>query len=269
MTDIQPRFFETENKLIAHLEWEAIRILCFEGSHMNIADAFPKFEQRQFYWTQKYYDNATDEHHSIKRKITKTEYQSLDEFYADLKPILKPKPRGKMLKDKKKRTSQKEFQRDAKGEAFIDNDRLLSAAAKAAFDLVEASADEATVAATANQLASEYDDGIPLSDDQMSVLCDYIKQRIDKHQKLDRIEAALIDDPDKNLYYMWGQIKRRCLKGDTIAWPQSIAAKHCHCSKSNVAEIMEKLVKAGAVKRLEKGKQGSNSHQAAIYRREV
>ena len=47
MTDIQPRFFETENKLIAHLEWEAIRILCFEGSHMNIADAFPKFEQRQ------------------------------------------------------------------------------------------------------------------------------------------------------------------------------------------------------------------------------
>ena len=76
--------------------------------------------------------------------------------------------------------------------------RKRSAAAKAAFDLVETSADEATVAATANQLASEYDDGIPLSDAQMSVLCDYIKQRIDKHQKLDRIEAALIDDPDKN-----------------------------------------------------------------------
>ena len=105
MTDIQPRFFEKENKLIAHLEWEAIRILCFDGSHMNIADAYPKFEQRRFYWTQKYYDKATDEYHSIKRKITNKEYQSLDEFYADLKPILKPKPRGNMLKDKKKRTS--------------------------------------------------------------------------------------------------------------------------------------------------------------------
>ena len=77
MTDIKPRFFDTENKLIAHLEWEAIRILCFDVNHMNIADAYPKFEQRQFYWTQKYYDNATDEHHSIKRKITKNEYMNL------------------------------------------------------------------------------------------------------------------------------------------------------------------------------------------------
>ena len=47
MTDIQPRFFDTENKLIAHLEWEAIRILCFDGSHMNIADAYPKFFRRK------------------------------------------------------------------------------------------------------------------------------------------------------------------------------------------------------------------------------
>ena len=103
----------------------------------------------------------------------------------------------------------------------------------------------------------------------MSVLCDYIQKRIDKHQQLDRIEAALIDDPNKNVYYMWGQIKRRCVKGDTIAWSQATAAKHCHCSKSKVAEIMGKLVKAGAVKQLEKGKQGSNFHKAAIYRREV
>ena len=269
MTDIKPRFFDTENKLIAHLEWEAIRILCFDGSRTNIADAYPKFEQRQFYWTQKYYDHATDEHHSIKRKITNNEYQSLDEFYAAFKPILKPKPRGKMLKDKKKRTSQKEFQRDAKGEAFIDNDRLLSAAAKAAFDLAEASADEATVAAKAKQLAIEYDDGIPLSDAQMSVLCDYVRQRIDKHHQLGRIEAALIDDPDKNVYYMWGQIKRRCLKGDTIAWPHATAVKHGRCSKSQVTGIMNKLMKLGAITRPQEGKRGANSGRAAIYRREV
>ena len=103
----------------------------------------------------------------------------------------------------------------------------------------------------------------------MTVLCDYIGQRIDKHQQLDRIEAALIDDPNKNVYYMWGQIKRRCLKGDTIAWPHATAAKHCHCSKSKVAEIMDKLVKAGAVTQPQSGKRGSNSHQAAIYRREI
>jgi len=47
MTDIKPRFFDTENKLIAHLEWEAIRILCFDGSRTNIADAYPKFFRRK------------------------------------------------------------------------------------------------------------------------------------------------------------------------------------------------------------------------------
>ena len=130
-----------------------------------------------------------------------------------------------LLKDKKKRTSQKEFQRDAKGEGFIDNDTLLSAAAKAAFDLAEALAEEDVIVQTATQLAKETDDGIPLSDAQMSVLCDYIRQRVKKHQKLDSIEAALIDDPDKNVYYMWGQIKRRCLKGDTIAWPHAAAVR--------------------------------------------
>ena len=43
----------------------------------------------------------------------------------------KPKPRGKMLKDEKKRTAQKEYQRDTKGDAFIDNDPLFNAAANA------------------------------------------------------------------------------------------------------------------------------------------
>ena len=103
----------------------------------------------------------------------------------------------------------------------------------------------------------------------MSVLRDYIRQRIDKHQKLDRIEAALIDDPDKNVYYMWGQIKRRCIKDDTIAWPLATAAKLCRCSKTEVSKIMNKLTKLGAVTRVQEGKRGANSGRAAIYRREI
>ena len=96
-----------------------------------------------------------------------------------------------------------------------------------------------------------------------------IRQRIDKHQKLDCIEAALIDDPDKNLCYGWGQIKRRCLKGDTIAWPHATAVKHGRCSKSQVTCIMNKLMKLGAVTRPQEGKRGANSGRAAIYRREI
>ena len=160
--------------------------------------------------------NAKDEQHHnqiLNNIVMEIEYQSLDDSMTLHQAMLKPKPRGKMLKDKKKRTSQKEYQRDNKGEAFIDNDPLLSAAARSAFDLAEDQADEAAVALKAEELAGQFDNGTPLNELQMSVLRDYIQQRIDKHQKLDRVEAALIDDPDKNVYYMWGQIKRRCLKG--------------------------------------------------------
>jgi len=183
--------------------------------------------------------------------------------------MLKPKPRGKMLKDLKRRNAQKEHQRDNKGEAFIDNNPLLSAAAKCAFDFAEAFADEHAIALKAVELAGQFDNGTPLTEIQMSGLRNYIQKRIDKHQKLDRIEAALIDDPDKNVYYMWGQIKRRCLKDDTIAWPHATAAKYGRCSRTQVPKIMNKLMKIGAVTRVQEGKRGASSGRAAIYRREI
>ena len=94
MKDIEPRFFDTKNKILAHLEWEAIRIINFNGSYMDIADAFPKFEQKQVYWIDPFNDKASDEHHAIKRKIRKKDYASLEEFYSELKPLLKPKKKG-------------------------------------------------------------------------------------------------------------------------------------------------------------------------------
>jgi hypothetical protein len=116
-------------------------------------------------------------------------------------------------------SSQKEYKRDNKGEAFIDNDPLFSATAKSAFDLAEDQADEATVALKAEELA--------------------------------------------------GQIKRRCLKNDTIAWPHATTAKHGRYSRTQVPKVMNKLMKLGAVTRPQEGKRGANSGRAAIYRREI
>ena len=98
MTDIEPRFFDTEYKIFAHLEWEAIKMIVFNGSHMNIADAYPKFEQRQFYWIDPFNDKASEEHHAIKRKIQKREYSSLEDFYLALQPLLKPQKKVRLLK---------------------------------------------------------------------------------------------------------------------------------------------------------------------------
>ena len=269
MTDIKPRFFDHPDACLSYLEFTAIKKFAFSGSVNELYEAFDGSYLKSVVWTEKMHANAKQHHTEILTNIGNGNITDLASFYDAASAMLKPKPRGKMLKDKKKRTSQKEYQRDNKGEAFIDNDPLLSAAAKSAFDLAEARADEAAVALKAAELAGQFDNGTPLTEIKMSVLRDYIQQRIDKHQKLDRIEAALIDDPDKNVYYMWGQIKRRCLKDDTIAWPHATAAKYGRCSRTQVSKIMSKLMKVGAVTRVQKGARGENSSRAAIYKREI
>ena len=269
MTDIEPRYFDHPDVCLSYLEYAAIKKFVFSGSASDFYEAFDGSYLKSLVWTEKMHANAKQHHTEILTKISNGNITDLASFYDAASAMLKPKPRGKMLKDKKKRTSQKEYQRDNKGEGFIDNDLLFTAAAKCTFDLAEAFADEHAIALKASELAEQFDDDMPLTEIQMSVLRDYIQQRIDKHQKLDRIEAALIDDPDKNVYYMWGQIKRRCLKDDTIAWPHATAAKYGRCSRTQVPKIMNKLMKLGAVTRSQEGKRGANSGRAAIYRREV
>ena len=68
---------------------------------------------------------------------------------------------------------------------------------------------------------------------------------------------------------MWGKIKRRIVKKDTFTWTNAVADKEAHCSKGDVKTIMKKLEKLGAIKCMQKGKSGSFTRRANIYRREV
>ena len=104
---------------------------------------------------------------------------------------------------------------------------------------------------------------------QIQTLWNFLDVQVDKHLKLDRIEAAILDEDNKNLYFMWGKIKREYPKGDTFAWPLKEAASKCKCSKTDVAPIMRKLEKLGAITLIQTGKAGRNSSRAALYRREV
>ena len=85
----------------------------------------------------------------------------------------------------------------------------------------------------------------------------------------DDIEAKIIDADNKNLWFMWGKIKRTYPAGDTFPLPTEEARKLCGCSKTDVAPIMKKLEKLGAITRTQKGARGANSGRAAIYRREI
>ena len=124
------------------------------------------------------------------------------------------------------------------------------------------------IVAKANELGKEHSNEA-LSPEQLDTLIKYINAQIDKHLKLDRIEASIIDTDDKNIFFMWGKIKRRYPKNDTFVWTNELAAKEAHCSKSKVKTIMKKLEKLGAITCIQKGKSGSFTRRANLYRREV
>ena len=269
MKDIEPRFFDTKNKILAHLEWEAIKVIHFDGSFMNIADAYPKYDQPQFHWIQQYYDNATDKHHEIKSKITLKEYQSLDDFYEALRPLLKPKKKGKALKDAKHRTAQASYQREQLGDGFIEGKpELFKDARDVAKYIADVGKGEAIFTDQLAQLLFRHK-ALELSDTQIQTLWNFLDKQVEKHLKLDRVEAAILDEDNKNLYFMWGKIKREYPVGDTFTWTTKEAAAKCRCSRTNVAPIMKKLEKLGAITLIQAGKAGANSTRAALYRRDA
>ena len=269
MTDIKPKYFEHPDMRLRHLEWEAIRMILFDGKHMEMGDAYPSYEQRQFHWIDPYNANATQEHHKLKVQLRKREITSLEVFYEALKPFTKPKPRGKALKDKKKRTAQEAYQKEQLGDSFIDNKPLIAAAKAEAKHLNAIRADKMTVSHKAAELATQYHDGTDFSEGQMKVLCDLIQHQMDKLMHPDNVEAKLIDTNNKNLWFMWGKIKRQFAVGETFAWTSVKAVEQAKCSKSDVGQIMRKLCAVGALTRIQEGKAGQSSGRANIYRREV
>ena len=103
----------------------------------------------------------------------------------------------------------------------------------------------------------------------LATLFEYVQAQMDKHNLLDRTEAAIIDTNDKNIVFMWCKIKRKYPKGSTFTWTTIEGATEAKCSKSNVGPIMKRLEKLGAITLIQAGKAGKNSGRAALYRREV
>ena len=268
MNDIEPKYSEHPDICIRHLEWAALYCIIFESSWKKMGETLPKYDRRAFYWVDPFNSKAKDIHKSLKQRLYLKSITTMDEFYLELDKILKPKPLGKALKDKKQRTAQSAYQKEQLGDAFIDNAQLLSQAKHSAFQLAEDNSDRDMIVERANELAREHSKE-ELSSIQINTLISYIETQVNKHLKLDRVEASIIDTDDKNVVFMWNKIKRRYVKNDTFAWTNELAAKEAHCSKSNVKTIMKKLEKLGAIKCIQRGKRGSFTRRANLYRREV
>ena len=268
MTDITPKYLDHPDYCIRYLEWVAINRLIFKGNSREHYKSLEAFVNRWPYWNDYYVDNKKKSHEQIAQLIMDGTYKSLDDFYAAINALLKPRKLGKALKDAKRRTSQAAHQLEQLGEDFIDNQELFKEARQVAKYIADRGKSDDVFTDQLTQLvfrhnASDFTDG------QIKTIWTFLDRQVEKHLKLDRVEAAILDENNKNLYFMWGKIKREYPKSDTYAWPTKLASERCGCSKSDVGPIMKKLEKLGAVTLIQKGKAGKHSGRATIYRREV
>ena len=270
MNELNCKFFDTPDKCLFYLESQALQYIQFKDNNAEYRRLINEggLTIRIALSTENFSKTATPEHTDLVKRIRNNDFKTLDDFYKNLGSRGKPRPRGKLLKDLKKRTNQTQFQKEKLGNAFIENKLLLSEAKKVAFELAEIDADNALVQTTALKLSKQFSTE-PLSEAQMITHFDFIERQISKHLKLDRVEAKILDEDNKDLYFMWGKIKRRYTKGDAFTLPTGQVSKLVHCSKSEIVPIMKKLEKIGAIKRIQEGKAGPNSNRAALYRLET
>ena len=269
MTVIYPNFTTHPDKEIRFLEVHALKKLVYAGSSTDLYKMHPNIAKGWPYWADHYNAKAKKTHKDFMRDLNSGVYPTIDDFYEGIKKLLKPVPKGKALRDKKKRTAQKAYQQDKLGDAFIDNAPLLAEARIVARELAHNDADEITVSTKAKVLAEIYSWHKPLTDGQLETLTNYIQDQMEKHLKLNRIEAKILDMKDKNIYYMYGQIKRMAAVGDTLELGMASAAKLGGCSRTSVKPILATLERLGFINCIQKGRQGSSTGRAAIYRREV
>ena len=268
MTDIKPRFFDHPDLCVRFMEWQAIKSIVFKGKHKDHYDYFDAYSQRWPFWSDHYQYHSKENHKQIMVQVGNGTYQSMNDFYGAINKLLKPRKLGKALKDAKRRTAQAAYQLERYGEDFIDNPDLFKEARQVAKYIADRGRGDELFLDQLTQLVFRHN-ASNFTDGQIKTIWIFLDRQVEKHLKLDRVEAAILDDDDKNLYFMWGKIKREFPKGDTFTWPTAKAAKICHCSKQDVKPIMKKLEKLGAIKLLQAGKRGAHSSRAALYLREA
>ena len=266
MLPIKFKFVEHPDKSVRFLEYTAILRIFYENKHDRLSEAHEDVSRNWMHWSDHFFSKTKAEHKELHLKIINKSIETIEQFYEALEALNKPKLRGKALTDVKKRTSRKTFQQEALGSAFIDNNALFSAATKEAFVLSEENANDETISRKIHELVMLHNEQKELTLEQMETLFNYVKSKIYEHQKLNRVEAAILDQDNKTLYYMYGQLKRKHIKGETFACPTNVACQLAKCSKSDVGKVMKKLEHLGAITKIQKGKAGAYSKQAAIYR---
>ena len=255
---LEPKYFEHEDVCIRFLEWKALEILSGNPSHQQ----YPDYAQRWAFWSDGYREKAKDWHKQLLADVGKKEVNSVDQFYKRLAQRLSKKK----TKVERKKLGQEAYQREQLGDAFIDDKQLVSKAKQKATELAFVAEPDTCWISIAKDVASEHADQ-PLTDAQLQVLADLMRRRVEKLRTFDLAEVKLLDMDDKDAWFLWGKIKRQYAKDDSIALSVRDVASMASVGKDKARALPKKLIKAGLLRLISKGKASQTKRMASLYQR--
>lgn len=264
------------------IEWEAYRYLVFGKDRRLIQEAFGSIGTSWTKWSDNYQtyrkknqkNPAAEALHDIHLKLVNGEIKTLDVFYDRLRGEVTHRKRGKALVAAKERQAKKAATKEAygaKGEAFIDNNRLVSVTMKAAVASVHTGIGEPLITELLEGLVSHCSK-VPLSEDEMNALRSiFTKKRTAMEQSISEGEAAILRNDNKKLakdaFHLYGLCKLYCEVGDTWELSQAKLLKELGAGKATALPAVKLLHKLGLIETYENGKQGTVNPRATIYRR--
>lgn len=257
-----PKYFEHDDQCIRFLEWRAMQKFTDIAPYKQ----FPEYAQRYGYWAEHFTDNKKQWHSALYAEVMNGSLATLEDFYKVLKARLNGrKPKALGAQERKKQT-QREYQQEKLGDAFVENNALISAIKLKAKELSDTKTPDEDFQNEVSELASELSER-PLSDNQLKALSDLLSNEISKHQALDRAEANLIDMNDKNAWFLWGKIKRNHTKDSTFTLSARQIADYATTSKDSGTKLIKILLKAGVIQQLSKGKSSGTERIAPLFKR--
>jgi hypothetical protein len=264
------------------MEWEAYRYLVFGKDRRLIQEAFGSIGTSWTRWSDNYQtyrkknqkNPAAEALHDIHLALVNGEVKTLDVFYDRLRGEVTHRKRGKALVAAKERQAKKAATKEAyaaKGEAFIDNNRLVSMTMKAAVASVHTGMGEPLITELLEGLVSQCSK-VPLSANEMKTLRSiFTKKRTAMEQSISEGEAAILRNDNKKLakdaFHLYGLCKLNCEVGDTWELSQAKLLKELGAGKATALPAVKLLHKLGLIETYEKGKQGTVNPKAIIYRR--
>jgi len=278
---MKPELLYTEDPFLAlrYFEWAAVERLYATPNGERMHTLYPGLPFG--FWLQEFSGFKVKVDRSPKTKdawiandIGKIgpdkELNTLEKVYAHIKAQLKPKPTGKDLKDAKRAMGQREYQREALGEGFVDNPPLVSAAKTACRAIAAEGGSSEAVQAMIYQEASRLEQthcDAPLSDAERKTLRHTIMRPIvDELMAVGVVERLLLERKEKQAYFLWGHIKANCAVGDQLELGQGTYKNWCGGDSKAHKESLDVLAKLCAV-RVSWGKKGLATGKATLVKR--